>query len=277
MKTIDSHNHFWVYDLKEHAWIGDNMKLLRRDFMPCDLKPGLDKNNVEGTVAVQAAQTLFENSFLLDLAAKNPFIKGVVGWVDLNSPEVEKDLEFYADNPFFVGVRHIIQDEPDDNFMLRDSFINGVKTLKKYGLTYDLLINERQLPNAIKFCEKVPDQQIVLDHIAKPLIKSGKLEPWKKHIKELSQNKNLHCKLSGLLTEANWLHWKEDDIKPYLDHVFEFFTPERLFFGSDWPVCLLAAEYGQVIKLIRNYIESLPSHQQAWIMGNNAHAFYNLR
>jgi L-fuconolactonase len=277
MLIVDSHNHFWRYNPKEYDWITNNMQVLKRDFFPEQLKVEFDKTGVSYTVAVQARQTVEENDFLLDLADNSSgIVKGVVGWVNLQDPEVERDIERYAANKIFVGVRHIVQGEKDEKFMLREEFLNGVYLLKKYGLTYDILIHQQQLPLAVRFCEKFPDHKLVLDHIAKPLINQGDLEPWKSFIKEIARHPHLYCKVSGLVTEADWKNWKEDDFKPYLEVIFEEFGADRIMFGSDWPVCLLAGSYGKVQNLLQIYISQLSMVEQEKIMGLNTKYFYNL-
>jgi L-fuconolactonase len=276
MQIIDAHNHFWQYDPREYAWMSAEMSILRKDYLPEQLKAQMDRHGVQATVAVQARQSLEENHFLLDLADKFPFIKGVVGWLDLQKEAVAEELRIFSAHPKFKGIRHMIQSEEDDRFMLQPDFMRGIALLKDFDLTYDILIAEKQLPVSIKFVEAFPDQKLVLDHLAKPSIRSGSLEPWSGHIRTLAQNKNLYCKLSGLVTEAKHRHWKEAEMKPYLDVVFEAFGPERLMFGSDWPVCLLAADYSRVLRLIQEYIGQLSSLEQEMVMGLNARNFYKL-
>lgn len=276
MQIVDAHNHFWQYDPQEYAWISAEMAILRKDYLPGQLKAEMDRHGVQATVAVQGRQSLEENHFLLDLADKFPFIKGVVGWLDLQKEEVKEELQAFSAYPAFKGLRHMIQSEEDDQFMLRPDFMRGIAWLKEFDLTYDILIAEKQLPVTIKFVEAFPDQKFVLDHVAKPSIQSGRLEPWATHIRNLARNKNLYCKLSGLVTEADHEHWKEADIKPYLEVVFEAFGPQRLMFGSDWPVCLLAADYSRVLRLIQDYIGQLNSLEQEMVMGLNARNFYKL-
>ena len=272
---IDSHQHFWKYSKKKHAWINEEMKVLQSDFLPKDLKPLLDDSNIGGCVAVQADQSLAENKFLLGLAKKNDWIQGVVGWVDLNSHSVESDLEKYKSESKFVGVRHILQDEEAD-FMLTKSFNRGVSALKYYDLTYDVLIYENQMEAAIEFVRRHPYTRMVLDHMAKPLIKEGLTSPWEKYLKEMGQMENLFVKMSGWSTEADWGKWTPEDIAPYLEICLESFGPERIMYGSDWPVSNLATEYSEVVGVVENFISTLSVDEQDAIFGNNAMEFYSL-
>lgn len=276
MLKIDAHNHFWQYNPKDYSWIDDSMTILKKDFSPEELKLFTEKYDIDGLVAVQAYQSHKDNDFLLQQAIHHPIVKGVVGWVDLSAEKVEEDLETYAHFPKFVGIRHIVQSEPDKNFLLREEFRRGVGFLESYKLAYDILISQAQLPMAIKFVERFPDQKFVLDHIAKPPIKAGIIDPWKENIRNLAKNSQVLCKLSGLVTEADWKEWKVSDLTPYLDVVFEAFGPDRLMFGSDWPVCLLAARYDQVYKVIHDYIAQYRKEDQEKIMGINAIKFYDL-
>ena len=274
---VDAHSHFWQYDPVEYEWIGDDMSLLKRDFLPQHLQIIHRQYAVEGTIAVQARQSHEENRFLLKLAEENPSVRGVVGWVDLAADNVEENLHLFAKQPKFVGIRHMVQSEEDEEFLLRKDFNRGVGMLKKYGLAYDILIHEKQLAVATRFVERFPDQNFVLDHIAKPSIKSGVVEPWAQQIKELAANGQVFCKLSGLATEADWQTWKDVDMRPYLDAVFSAFGPDRLMFGGDWPVCLLAADYRRVLQLINGYIAEFDIEDQKKIMGLNALRFYNIQ
>jgi L-fuconolactonase len=259
---IDSHQHFWKYSPDGFGWITENMSVIRRDFLPEDLKPELDRAGFDGCVAVQASQTEAETQFLLDLAGQYPFIKGVVGWVDLRATNAAERLAHFSKHPKMVGIRHVVQSEPDDRFLLRPDFMRGIKLLKQYKLTYDILIYPKHLPAAVEFVAQFPDQPFVLDHIAKPLIKAKTLSPWNKEVRRLAANPNVYCKLSGMVTEADWQEWKPGDFIPYLDVVVEAFGIGRLMIGSDWPVCRLAAQYGEVM--------------QAKILGGNAFRFYGL-
>jgi L-fuconolactonase len=276
MNRIDAHQHFWIFDPIRDNWIDDTMKSIQKDFLPEDLNPLLVENNFSACVAVQASQTEEETDFLLDLAAKNEFIKGVVGWVDLLNDTIVERLDHYSKFDKLKGFRHVVQGEPDD-FMFRNDFRNGIKALKQFNFTYDILIFHRQLPAAIDLVNTFPNQAFVLDHIAKPDIKSAEKRSWEKGIKELAKADNVMCKISGMVTEADWNSWKPDDIKPYLDIIFENFTTNKLMFGSDWPVCNLAASYSQVVGVLESYITQLPAHDQHQIWYENAKTFYNLK
>ncbi|HKJ32329.1 MAG TPA: amidohydrolase family protein [Balneolales bacterium] len=277
MIKIDAHQHYWSYDPVNYNWINDDMKILKRDFLPDDLSPILKENNFDGSVAVQARPSAEENTFLLNLADHHEIIKGVVGWVDLQAENVEKQLEELAKHPKLCGIRHLVQDEPDDQFLLRKDFKRGISYLKKYDLTYDILIFPRHLPAAIEFVQDFPEQKFVLDHIAKPYIKDHKIDNWAKGLMALAKHPKVFCKLSGMVTEAVWNQWTESDFKPYLDVVFEAFGSDRLMIGSDWPVCTLSGEYDEVIKIVDNYIESnVSGREREKILGQNAVQFYGL-
>jgi len=273
---IDAHQHFWKYSPTSHGWINDEMQVLKSDFLPENLAPLLEQVGFDGCVAVQASQSEAENDFLLSLADKHEIVKGVVGWLDLQADNLEEKLIQYSSHAKFCGLRHIVQDEPDDNFLLRDKFMQGIAQLEKYNLTYDILVFERQLPAAVEFAKAFPKQPFVLDHIAKPLIAQGKIDPWEKHIRELATCQNVSCKISGMVTEADWQNWKPEDFMPFLKVVFEAFGTDRLMIGSDWPVCLLAGDYQRVNTLTIEYIENLSTQEIAAIMGGNACRFYNI-
>lgn len=272
---IDAHQHFWIYDAVRDNWIDDTMEVIRKDFLPKNLKPILDENNIDGCIAVQADQSEEETRFLLNQAKENTFIKGVVGWVDLLSENVDERLAYYAENKKFKGVRHIVQGEAND-FMLRPDFQRGISTLQKYNLTYDILVFPPQLPAAIKLANKYPDQPFVLDHMGKPYIKSGEMANWKRNIELLAKCSNVVCKISGMFTEADWNYWTEKDFTPFLDVVFTSFGVDSVLFGSDWPVCLLAADYREQLDIIKSHINKFSTTDRAKIMGNNAIRFYNL-
>ncbi|GAB4566077.1 MAG: amidohydrolase family protein [Anaerolineae bacterium] len=273
---IDSHQHFWRYNAGEYGWISEEMGALRRDFLPVHLKPLLETAGLEGSVAVQARQSLEETAWLLELADQHPWIQGVVGWVDLRSPEVEAQLERFAAHPKMRGVRHVVQDEPDDRFLLRDDFRRGLRLLSRYGLTYDILIFPRHLTAAIELVQQFPDQPFVLDHIAKPFIKAKVMEPWASQIRHLARYPNVYCKVSGMVTEADWAYWEIDDFRPYLDVVFEAFGAQRIMFGSDWPVCTVAASYCQVADIVHDYTRSLSPDEREAVWGGTAERFYGL-
>ena len=271
---IDTHQHFWIYNPRDYAWIGPGMEVIQHDFLPADLKPLLASEGIDETVVVQARQTLEESRWLLELANQNDFIRGVVGWVDPRSARVRDQLEMFAPHPKFCGVRHIVHDEPDDQFMMREDFRRGIRLLKDFGLTYDLLLFPRHLPVARRLVEEFPDQPFVLDHISKPHIKQHKLDPWLADLRQLASLENVFCKVSGMVTEADWKNWQPSDFEPYLDAVFECFGTERIMIGSDWPVCTLAAPYSNVIQIARDYVGKLSADEQADVWANNARSFY---
>jgi L-fuconolactonase len=273
---IDSHQHFWRYDSARHAWITDAMSVLKRDFLPPDLNRELQANAIGASVAVQAAQSEDETMFLLDLANRYAAVAGVVGWVDLSADDLPRRLESFSRYEKLRGFRHVVQDEPDDRFMLRKSFVRGIGALQQFHFTYDILVYPRQLPAAIELVAKFPDQPFVIDHIAKPPIKSHETATWGGNMREIACAPNVFCKLSGMVTEADWGHWKQEDFRPYLDIVFEAFKPDRLMFGSDWPVCLLAGTYERAKQMIENYVQKLANLEKEKIFGLNAARFYNL-
>ncbi|WP_019668275.1 amidohydrolase family protein [Eudoraea adriatica] len=274
--VIDSHQHFWKYDPVRYSWIDDSMKILRQDFLPSDLGPILKNNGVDGCVAVQADQSERETEFLLELAGENEFIKGVVGWVDLKTEGVSKRLAHYSQNEKLKGVRHIVQEEPDPEFMLRKDFQNGIRHLAEFGLTYDILVYPNQLAAAVLLSRAFPEQKFVLDHIAKPLISEGLDDQWVNNIKELALNPNVSCKVSGMVTETTNFQWRQEDFYPFIDVVLDAFGWRRIMYGSDWPVCLLGGNYKEVITIVTDYISKLPDNERAGIMGLNAINFYSL-
>lgn len=273
---IDSHQHFWRYNPVDYGWMSDQMSGLKRDRLPEDLKPLLAQAALEGTVAVQARQTVSETEWLLELSDHHALIQGVVGWLDLCSPHLQDQLEKYAGHPKLKGLRHLVQDEPDDQFMLRPEFLNGLGLLAHFNLTYDLLLSPRHLPAAIEVVQRYPRQRFVLDHIAKPLIREHILEPWQTHLRTLARFDNVYCKISGMVTETAWQQWQVADFKPYLDVVFDCFGVDRLMFGSDWPVCTLSADYAQVVSIIQDYLLGWPAEAQDKIFGRNAAEFYRI-
>jgi len=274
---IDAHQHFWSYQPARDTWITDEMSVLKHDFLPKDLLPELRSASIDGTVAVQADQSEQETRFLLALAEEHPAILGVVGWVDLRAPDIADRLADLHESKRLRGFRHIVQAEPDDRFVLRADFKRGISCLAQFDFTYDILIYPKQLPAAVQLVAANPRQRFVVDHLAKPEIRMGRLEPWAGLIRELAAAPNVFCKLSGLITEADRAHWHPGDFNRYLDVVFECFGPERLIFGSDWPVCLLAGSYAQVVNLISSYLRGCPPEEQAAIFGGNAVRFYNLK
>lgn len=274
---IDSHQHFWHYNPEEFGWINQQMNVIRKNFLPADLKAELDNADFDGSIAVQARQKQEETSWLLELASNHSFIRGVVGWVDLLSKDLPEQLELFTTNKKLVGVRHVIHDEPDDDFMLRPDFQKGIKQLQKYGLTYDILIFPKHLPNTLQFVKTFPDQVFIIDHIAKPDIKNHVLSPWKENIEKLAKYPNVYCKLSGMVTEADWKGWKQEDFNPYLDVVLENFGTNRVMIGSDWPVCSVAGQYVKVMDIVRNYIHNLSATEQRAVLGENAQRIYNIK
>jgi L-fuconolactonase len=273
---VDAHQHFWRYDPAEYGWIAAGMERLARDYLPDDLAPLLAAEGIAGSVAVQARQTIEETRWLLALAAKHPAILGVVGWVDLRNSDVVEQLREFAGNPRLVGVRHVVQDEPDPRFLLGEAFVRGLRQLPGFGLTYDLLLYPPQLPAAVELVGLLPEQPFVLDHLAKPRIKAGTLDPWRVDIRALAGHPNVSCKLSGLVTEAAWQGWQPADFTPYLEVAVEAFGPERLMIGSDWPVCLLAAEYPDALGIVTDFLGRLSGGEQALILGTTASRFYGL-
>lgn len=273
--TIDAHQHFWRYDARRDAWITDDMQAIRRNFLPGDLRPLLDANGIGGSIAVQADQSDAETRFLLALAGEHPFIRGVVGWVDLRSPHLDATLETLANNRLLVGVRHVAQAEADD-FLASDAIVRGISRLARAGLTFDILIYARQLPAAIALVSRLPDQTFVLDHMAKPPIKAGAREPWATTLRELARRPKVFCKISGLVTEADWAGWRPEHLRPYLDVAFEAFGADRVMFGSDWPVSLLAASYDRVLGVVADYAAALSAPEREALFGGAARRAYRL-
>lgn len=272
---IDAHQHFWIYNQREYGWIDEAMASLRRDFLPDELKVHLDKTGFQGSVLIQVRQTLEETRWMLELAEDTPFILGVVGWVDLRSPRLRADLESLAGRKKLVGIRHIVQSEPDD-FLLQPDFLRGISMLEEFGLAYDLLIYTKHLPAAVEFVTRFPLQRFVLDHLAKPPIRSGAIDSWARGIRKLAGFPNVHAKLSGLVTEADWRTWKPETIRPYLDVAFECFGPGRLMIGSDWPVCTVAASYERVVSLVNYYLDRYTTEEREAVLGGNAAKFWRL-
>ncbi len=275
MEKVDAHQHFWKFDPLRDNWITEEMEAIRHDFLPHDLKPLLDANGVHSCIAVQADQSENETNFLLSLAAENKFIKGVVGWIDLCADTIHERLEHYSQFPKLKGFRHILQAEPIE-FILKPEFQRGISALQVYGFTYDILIYPEHLGVTPELIRGGNEQKFILDHLAKPNIKNGTSATWAADLKKLASHKNVFCKLSGMVTEADHRTWTKEDIYPYMDKVLEFFGPERLLFGSDWPVCRLAASYGQVCDLMNGYLGKLTLHEQELIWGKNAALFYKL-
>ena len=274
---IDAHQHFWIYNPAEYEWISESMSVLRRNFLPKELQPELQNAGFQGSIAVQARQTLEETQWLLELADTSPNISGVVGWVDLCSSECRSQLETFSKNPKLVGIRHIVQSEPDDRFLMRRNFLEGIALLEEYDLAYDILIYSKHLSVAAEFVERFPKQRFVLDHLAKPPIKSREIDSWAAGIHPIAIFPNVYCKLSGLVTEADWQHWKPGDITPYLDIAFETFGASRLMIGSDWPVCLVAGSYSRTVDVVKNYLQGHPAETRDAVLGGNAQRFWKLK
>jgi L-fuconolactonase len=273
---IDAHQHFWRYSAADYAWIDDSMAVLRRDFLPEDARREMARAGVDASIAVQARQSLDETRWLLGLAAAHPFIAGVVGWVDLQSDDVGAQLAQFAGYPKLVGVRHIVQSEDDDRFLLRPAFLRGISLLQDFDLSYDILIYPKHLRVAAEFVSRFGRQRFVLDHLAKPRIVSGEIREWETDIRDLSRFPNVFCKLSGLVTEADWRRWTPDQIRPYLDVVFDCFGVHRLLVGSDWPVCTVAADYPRTLEVIATYMAGRPAAERDAVMGGNAARLWRL-
>ncbi|ADY28253.1 amidohydrolase family protein [Cellulophaga lytica] len=273
---IDAHQHFWKYEPTKHSWIDDTMAVIRKDFMPAKLKKVYLENNIDGCVAVQADQTTLENDFLIDLASKNNFIKGIVGWVDFRADNINEVLDHYSKIKIIKGFRHVVQGEPDHNFLLRSNFLNGIAQLEQYNFTYDILVFPHQLGAVLEFVKKFPKINFVIDHIAKPYIKDGFYDGWANLMLAIGAQQNVYCKLSGMVTEADYKTWTSETIKPYMQLVLKAFGADRLLFGSDWPVCLVAGNYKRVKELVTDFISQLSAEDQEKILGLNAVKFYNL-
>lgn len=273
---IDAHHHLWRYSPEEYGWIDESMRELGRDFLPGDLTAAMGSAKIDGTVAVQARQTLEETRWLLELADQTDAIRGVVGWAPIAAPDFSMALEEFAGRPKLKGLRHVIQAEPDESFILREDFNRGLRTMRESGLVYDILIFERHLPRTIEFVDLHPDQVFVLDHIAKPRIREGAMEPWATKMRELAQRQNVFCKVSGLVTEADWKTWTPESLCPYLDVVTEAFGPQRLMAGSDWPVCLTACGYARWFDVLDRYFTAFSREEQDAIFGTNAARVYRL-
>lgn len=273
---IDAHQHFWMYDADKHGWIDDTMHAIQKDFTPQMLEPVLHRNGFDGCVTVQVDQTEDETLEMVGLAQAHSFIKGVVGWVDLQAHQVEERLEYFAQYPIIKGFRHIVQAETDPHFLSRPQFRNGISKLRRFGFTYDILIFPHQLQSAIDFAKAFPQQPFVLDHLAKPYIKKGLIDEWRKDVQALAALDNVWCKVSGLVTEADWKEHRIADFTPYIETAAEAFGMDRLMYGSDWPVCLVAASYEHVVVLAQHHVQSYSPEEQAKFFGGNAVRFYQL-
>jgi L-fuconolactonase len=273
---VDSHQHFWRYHPAEYGWIDESMSRLRRTFLPSDVKREMDAAGIGRSIAVQARQSIGETHDLLKLADAHPFVAGVVGWVDLQASDVRRQLEALAVHPKLVGIRHIVQSEPDERFLLRPSFCRGIQALADFGLTYDLLIYPRHLPVAAEFVARFPQQPFVLDHMAKPDIRGGGIERWESDLRQLAAAPNVCCKVSGLVTEADWQRWTAADLRPYLDVAFECFGADRLMIGSDWPVCTVAGDYQRTMAVVVEYVAQRPAAERDAVLGGTAARFWKL-
>jgi L-fuconolactonase len=273
---LDAHHHLWKFSEKDYGWMDDSMSVLKRDYLPSELEKEISKAGVTGTVVVQARQTVEETRWLLELADSHPFIKGVVGWIDLRSPKLEHQLKEFAHHPKLVGVRHVIHDESDDDFMLRPAFVKGIERLEAFNLTYDLLLFPKHLARAIELASMFPNQRFVLDHISKPFIKSGIIKPWKDDIEALAAQPNVWCKISGMVTEASFDSWKYEDFVPYMKVVCDAFGNDRIMLGSDWPVCKLAGEYAEVMNIPYEFFGDLSEDDKKNVYSQNAIDCYQL-
>ena len=276
MQKIDAHQHFWKFDPVRDSWITEDMAAIRKDFFPADLAPLLKQNGFDGCVVVQSDQSETENAFQLQLAEENDFIKGIVGWVDLQHPHVEERLSYYRRFEKMKGFRHVLQGEAKRDLMLQPEFKRGIGRLNKFGFTYDILVFPDQLGYIKELVAEFPDQRFIIDHLAKPYIKFRKISEWRTDMKELAQFENVWCKVSGMVTEADWINWSPKDFHPYMDVVVEAFGVNRILFGSDWPVCLIAADYAAVLEIVSDYFSGISKHEQEKIFGNNAVEFYKL-
>ena len=274
---LDAHQHFWKYNSTDYVWMTEQMAVLRRDYLPGELQPLLKTIGFDGPIAVQARQMVAETEWLLALADEHDFITGVVGWVDLRSPKLRAQLEQYARYPKLVGVRHVVHDEPDDDFMLLPEFGRGLAQLSEFGLTYDLLLFPRHLPVALKLVTECPDQPFVLDHLAKPAIRESRVSPWQEDLKRLAEFPNVFCKLSGMVTEAKWQQWEAKAFHRYLDIVMGAFGPDRVMIGSDWPVCTLSGDYLSTMRIVMDYAQQFSAKVRDDILGNNCARFYHIK
>lgn len=274
--TIDAHQHFWKYDPEKYAWIDDSLAVLKKDFLPADLGDVLREADVDAAVSVQAQQSVEETEWLLTLADSTDFVVGVVGWVPLTSPAVSEVIAEISEHPLLKGVRHVLQDEPDPDYFLREDFNRGVAALDEQGLVYDILIYEDQLPRTIEFVDRHPHQMFVVDHVAKPRIAAGEMSPWRERLQRLAERDNCVCKISGMVTEADWDAWTPGDLRRYFDVALSAFGAERLMFGSDWPVCLAATTYAEWRQVVDAWLSSLSGHEKGCILGGTAVEIYEL-
>jgi L-fuconolactonase len=275
-ERIDAHHHLWRYSVQEYAWLDESMKELRRDFLPRDLMREIAAAGIDGMVAVQARQTMEETRWLLQQADECDAIRGVVGWAPIAGEDFPEVMEEFEDRPKLKGLRHVIQGEKDENYILREDFNSGIRAMLGSGLVYDILIYERHLPQAIEFVDEHPEQVFVLDHVAKPMIAAGQMAPWAQLMREVGQRENVWCKVSGMVTEAEWTGWSAETLRPYLDVVVEAFGVERLMAGSDWPVCLMACEYARWFEVLRDYFAGFSEAERDAVFGTTAIHVYGL-
>ena len=275
-ERVDAHHHLWRYSAEEYGWIDESMAALQRDFLPQDLMREIAAAGIDGTVAVQARQTMEETRWLLKMADACEAIRGVVGWAPIAGEDFPGVMEEFEDRPKLKGLRYVIQGEKDENYILREDFNSGIRTLLGSGLVYEILIYERQLPQAIDFVDEHPEQIFVLDHVAKPLIAAGEMEPWAARMRELGRRENVWCKVSGMVTEADWSSWDAAALRPYLDVAVEAFGVRRLMAGSDWPVCLVACEYGRWFDVLREYFAGFSEEERDAVFGGTAVEVYQL-
>jgi L-fuconolactonase len=274
---IDSHQHFWKASRGDYHWMSPAVPALCRDYLPVDLRPLLKKNKIDKTILVQAAQTKAETDFLLELAAQNDFIAGVIGWLDMDSPDFPRELEIYSKKPKFLGIRPMLQDLPDDEWILRPHVIQALRWIVDRDMPFEFLTYTRHLPHVLTVLEKVPGLRAVIDHVSKPEIKNQKLDPWRSLMSRVADHSNVYCKLSGMITEADHKTWTPDDLRPYVEHVLDSFGVERVMFGSDWPVCVLAGSYDQVAAALQAVVKPhLNKQDEIAVFGGNAARFYKL-
>lgn len=274
---IDSHQHFWLYDPVKDAWITDDMNVIQRNFLPNDISKTLKDHGIDGVVAVQADQSVRETEFLVELATAYKMIKGVVGWVDLRADDIENQLLKFSDIPVIKGFRHIVEAESAGDFLSRPEFQRGIKALTKYNYSYDLLVRPVHYASTLKCVADNPEQKFMLDHMAKPAIAAGEFEAWSAFITALSAFPNVYCKISGLVTEANWKTWSIRDFEVYIKHAIDSFGKQRICFGSDWPVSVLAATYEQILEVSEAYLDGFTDIEKNDFFGGNAARFYNLK
>jgi len=274
MMRIDSHQHFWKYDPVKDAWITEAMAVIKNDFMPEDVYPQMKANGIDGCIAVQADQSEAETHFLLELAAQYDYIRGVVGWVDFRATNITDRLEYFSQFKALKGFRHIVQAEPQDDFLLREDFCQGIALLSKYGFTYDILIYPKHLLHALTFVKRFPEQQFIIDHLAKPLIKAQHISRWLEDIRPFAKFENVSCKMAGLVTEGDLANWKMTDFKPYVNAVLDIFGTDRVIFGSDWPVCLVGASYAQTCEILEKNTAHLSSVEKEKLWGGNCARVY---